>query len=247
MVLGILVALQINDWNEERKNAQEEQQLLTLIHEALDDYIWLLEQGSKRQEDVVAACERLIRAMKTPSIPSDTENLDRDLTTIISSRWMIGATATSNIYDALIDGGKFGLISSQKLQTSLRGLKQQFSLAFVYEELRASFVDSQLSPFLSQHIDRIALSKGELEIDSSLYNSPFSTDYETLLESREFSNYLAELIKRTEVTYDIYLRLYNFVHGIDALVIQGNPSLEPKTFNREDLLNEDVLRKDLPE
>jgi len=117
----------------------------------------------------------------------------------------------------------------------VKGLKQLFGLAFVYEELRASFVDSQLSPFLNQHIDRLALSKGVLEIDSSLYNSPFSTDYETLLESREFSNYLAELTKHTEVTYEIYLRLYNFVSGIDALVIQGNPSLEPNTFNREDL------------
>jgi len=102
-------------------------------------------------------------------------------------------------------------------------------------------VDSQLSPFLNQHIDRLALSKWVVEIDSSLYNSRFSIDYNTLLESREFSDYLAELIKHTEVTYGIYLRLYNFASGIDALVIQGNPSLEPNTFNREDLLSKDLF------
>jgi hypothetical protein len=133
------------------------------------------------------------------------------------------------------------VISSQELQTSLKGLKQQFGVVFVYEKLRASFVDSQLSPFLNQHIDRLALSKWVVEIDSSLYNSRFSIDYNTLLESREFSDYLAELIKHTEVTYGIYLRLYNFASGIDALVIQGNPSLEPNTFNREDLLSKDLF------
>ena len=69
--------------------------------------VFILEVGSKKQEDVCAASERLIRALKTPSIPSDTENLDRDITSINSSRFLIGATATSNIYDVLVDGGNF--------------------------------------------------------------------------------------------------------------------------------------------
>ena len=236
IVVGILIALQISNWNEESKNAEEEHQLLALVNESLESYIFLLEMGLKRQEEVVAASERLMQAMKNPSMPIDTEKLGRDLVTIGSSRFFVGAGTTTNIYDVLIDGGKLGLISSENLQKALRTLKQQFSFALIYEQIRASFIDDQISPFLNQHIDRLGLAEGVLVNDSNSLDRPFATDYETLLKSREFSNLLAELIKHTEATIACYRRPYRIVSQIDALVVEANPSLEPNTFDRIDFL-----------
>jgi len=80
VVIGILIALQINNWNQERLNRLEEQQLLRLIYTEMGDYLWLQDIGLKRQPDIVKAGERLLLAMKNPTNRTNQEQIDRAFT-----------------------------------------------------------------------------------------------------------------------------------------------------------------------
>lgn len=109
-----------------------------------------------------------------------------------------------------------------------------------YEELQNSFVDNQLSPFLNKHIDRILVSARGAKTDSSgydkllaidysaFYRSDIVSSYNELLENREFSNLLFELIKHTKTLLPIYDRIGYNIMIIDSLAIDGNPSLQIK-------------------
>ena len=190
IVIGILIAVEIGDRNQVRMDRTEEQRLLAAISDELGQYIFLVETGMERGEEIVAASERLMMAMKNPSISFDTAQFDRDISAVLSNRWFNGSGETTSIYDVLVEGGRLGLISSKDLQRELKRLKINFGFLLNYELLQASFVDNQLSPFLNQYINRLALTGEALEIDPALYDSPFTTDREALLKSRAFSNLL---------------------------------------------------------
>ena len=230
VVIGILIALQINNWNQERLNSKEEMQLLELIHQEMDQYLFLQGRGTERQENIIRATEQLLKAIERGFHEYEPDQIDRCLYTILHTRWMIGASTTTNVYDVLTDGGKLAFLSSKTLQKELALLKESFGLSFTYEELQAEFIDNQLSPFLNHYIDRLSVSTGKLEIDSSLYSSSFTTSYDELLASREFSNLLAELITHTNPLLATYRRLNQRIYNIDSLTVQGNPSLERRVL-----------------
>ena len=226
VMIGILLALQVNNWNQERLDHIEEQRLLELIHTEMENYLWLQERGSRRQENMLAAIERLLHAIKGSSV-LDKVQLDQDLHRIYSTRWVAGAGTATNVYDVLVNGGKLGILTSHELQRRLALLKEQFTYTRIYDQFQADFIDNQLSPFLNQYIDRLSISRGELNIDSTLYESPFSSSYDELLTNREFSNLLAELIKHTRPVVGAYRRVNRQLTIIDSIIVAGNPTLTP--------------------
>ena len=60
VVIGILIALQINTWNQERVNAKEERRILQDLSEELRFNNFLKEKGSKVMQEVVDAADRLL-------------------------------------------------------------------------------------------------------------------------------------------------------------------------------------------
>lgn len=233
VMIGILLALQVNNWNQNRLDRQEEQRLLRLIYTEMDDYLWLEQIGTRKQIKIMEAGERLLMAMKNPLNPIMHEEIGRDIHTLYSNRWFAGAGTSTNIYDLLINGGKFGLISSKVLQNALAGLKENFGYTYDYNLLQTNFIDSQLSPFLNKHIDRVSISGKELRLDSALLDSPFETSYDYLLKSKEFSNLIAEYLFHTKPIIGAYGRINRIITQIDSLVLELNPRLEQEIVRRD--------------
>ena len=77
----------------------------------------------------------------------------------------------------------------------------------------------------------MALAEGSLKIDPALHDSPFATDHQALLRNREFSNLLAELITHINRLTGSYERMYSWIIRIDALVVEGNPTIKPIPFD----------------
>ena len=234
VVIGILVALSINNWNQERLDRKKEQMLLMLVYVEIGDYHWLQQRGTKFQNEVTDASERLLADMKNTSNRRNQELINRDLHTIYSIRWFAGAGTSTNVYDLLINGGNFGLLSSRELQNELSDLKENFGYTYNYNMLQANFIDNQLSPFLNDRIDRVSLSTTDLRIDSSLYDSPFETSYNELFTNRKFSNLIAELIQHTTPIKQAYNRIRGIMHRIDSLVLEENPALKDEVPRRAD-------------
>ena len=64
VVIGILIALQINNWNEDRKTRAFEKEMLTDIHKAVEVNIRQLQRGIKSCENAINSCNIVLQQLE---------------------------------------------------------------------------------------------------------------------------------------------------------------------------------------
>ena len=79
IVVGILLAVQISESNQARKDREEEQRILQDLTEELQFYRFLHEYGSKYMGEVAAAAERLLFAISHPADKPSQEQIALDV------------------------------------------------------------------------------------------------------------------------------------------------------------------------
>jgi len=230
VVIGILIALQINNWNQNRLNDIEEQRILIAISEELKLSKFLFNEGSTIQENKIQAAKNLLQEMQVLNEKLDNERLD-EFIDILTRRWISG-TPTS-IYDALIGSGDLKLISSEELRNDLALLKSDQEFLRLFEEIQIKFEDDQLSPFLNQYINRGAFRLKGKNANSRISDiplMPYKPSYSLLLDNMEFSNLLVELIEHSSRVISNYERLEGGVHRLDSLVKSGYSGIENRSI-----------------
>lgn len=247
VVVGILLALQINTWNQNRLDSNEEERLLQVISEKMRLNHFQYEFGYERHKEVIAAAEQLLMVRIDTSAVSNLQ-IDQNIHAL-TKRFIMGKSNKTSIYDELIAAGQIGLITSDELRSNLTALKANLQLLESYEILQNNFVDGYLSPFLNKNIDRTIVAAHGSEKDSTFYdkqigfnNSIFtkrdtSNYYPELLKNREFSNLLIELIQQTKKLLPIYERIGANIFVIDSIATDGNPSLYEDPSKEPMLLN----------
>lgn len=224
VMIGILLALQVNNWNEKRLALLEEEKLYCTIHQEMGLFSFYHKEGHDRYAEVISSAEQLLLLINDPSIENSVEQIDRYLSAL-GKRWLTGAGFVTNIYDLLISSGKLELLNSSEVKESLRNLNSHFEYMFTYEELQAHFVDNRLNPYLDGYIDRISLFAERYDLNKSLYNSRFKTSYDTLLDDKEFANLLIELIRHSRTLIQTYDRIELYITTIDSIAVQNCPTI----------------------
>lgn len=233
VVIGILIALQINNWNKNKSNREEEKISLQAISEKMKFNQFQCETGIKRNKRVIVGVEELLTLISDTTTRMSKSRIEQNLNTL-NKRFLMGKSNSTSIYDELVGAGQLGNISSQELRNQLTDLKANMQLLESYENLQVQFVDNHLSPFLNKHIDRITIGVAGLKTDTTFYDkliqinySTFNKNtseqsYEDLLKSREFSNLLIELMQHTKTLLPIYDRIGVNVSIIDSIAIESN-------------------------
>ncbi len=215
VVIGILIALQLNSWNQKRLDSIGEQRVLTAINEEMELNSFLFNRGKAIQERNMAASKNLLHAMNSSKLNENT--LEKELDGLLG-RWLSGTPTT--VYDALIGSGDLGLLSSEHLRGELAGFKTAQDFLALFEAIQTRFVDQQLSPFLNQYIDRISIRQvgDSSEVARNLPTSTITPNYDELLKSRLFSNLLVEYMEHSIRVVRNYDRLEVALHRIDSTV-----------------------------
>lgn len=228
VVIGILIALQINNWNLNRMNSIEEQRILASIAQKMEFNRFQHDRGMNRYTEVVQGAERILLRSINDGSTFDPEEMAIDLH-LITKRFLMGANNATHLYDELIGSGQLGLISSQELRQKITSLKVDLQLLSAYELLQTTFVDNQLVPYLNKTVDRVSISGIGSKVDSSRYDalvnldpsikisSDFAESFERILKDQEFVNLLFELIRQTKRLLPIYNRIDVGLMQIDSL------------------------------
>ncbi|RXP44523.1 hypothetical protein EC396_17350 [Lutibacter sp. HS1-25] len=126
VVIGILIALQINNWNETRKNKAAEQQLLTSLLQEFETNQEILDSTIKTNTKIFETCVK-IGKFTGPSLPIISE---KEL-----SQYMVGAfkyesryVPNQGIINELNNSGKLSLISDPNLRKAISNWQSQFEL-----------------------------------------------------------------------------------------------------------------------
>ena len=184
VVLGILIALQINNWNDDRKDKKSERAYLTNIKNDLLRDVTSLENHIKNRKEKANAARNILKLMDNNN-SIDLIQLNEDFNMMV----LIGYFKPNNVtIEELINSGNVNIISNDSIKNQLLNLEFNYKSNlesiehenFDYEEYISKPYFNSIDFYPSFKI----LIDGE---DKKKVNHVYS-DYKSLLENKTFKN-----------------------------------------------------------
>ncbi|MAN60182.1 MAG: hypothetical protein CMC08_10140 [Flavobacteriaceae bacterium] len=221
VVIGILIALQINTWNENRKNRIEERTILQSLAENLS----VAKRQSERfiaEEDTLKS--RLIRILGIDAKSSHSPIPPIPDSIFKSAVWDLQSDQpTFNAYANLKNTNKLSLIKNKQLNERFTDLEfHQNKLNDILED-RLSVHQIRIDDILENDINFIPLVKANIrEIDLS--NEP-SNNYRLLVENTRIRNLLGMKLAFTQDVLNLRANLDEEIEKLSTLIaaeLQGD-------------------------
>ncbi|MFN1835215.1 DUF6090 family protein [Balneola sp. MJW-20] len=192
VVIGILIALQINNWNEQQKqNERERLLLINLRNDFQTRYSELKEINTARGEAIeVALFVNEMIAGQVAILPED--EMDRLLATFIN---YFGFNEQFKMLDVLFNTGLINEISNEELKQLLLLWPQQMEEMLEEQRDLIRLYEQTLGPLYYKYLSMRSLSESFEFRDYQIQRGApitLTKDYEGLLNDRMFENYLAD-------------------------------------------------------
>lgn len=230
VVIGILLALQINNWNQQRIEDKKEVELLTGLKDEFQFNLSTLDESIAVNKRVTQSCVNLTRLIRADSITKVPDIIDQLLVNIggISS-----FDARTGISDEIVNSGKLSILKNDDLRERIGNWLT--ILADAEEDLlfRSDNYTMNLMPFLMK---RFPLANGELTkklafdknnyLDTYKEKSPFDLDL-SQKDLMEFEN-----------------QVWHHKHNHDYVVI-NELNIRDFTVNTIKMIDEELSSKTL--
>ena len=206
VVIGILIALQINNWNEIKKNKSIESEYLL---ELLEDYEINLKKSrevSARIEEVLPKLTGLLEqsALEQPRISVDSIN---DAFRFLNS--MPAYSSTDRAYNNLIGSGDFKLISSPEIKTAIADYYKALDILKLVQNTHEMQLVNSFQPYIMEYLDYQAVSM--IRIDNYTLPEPVEKDkILSVFHDRKFRNIIT-------LKFDILTDLLELNQGLQVI------------------------------
>ena len=154
IIVGILFALKINDWNEDRQERQDEQVALQALHEEISTNIRKLSSIHETHSKFSSDLNQLAELLEGAAIGSTINVEDSFLLPLVQFRTVEVGMGTLN---TLLASGRIGLIRDSQLQHALAGWPARLADVSEDEVLIRDFVHERLIAELAGHVDLAGL------------------------------------------------------------------------------------------
>jgi len=189
VVIGILIALSINNWNENKKERQEEYQTLKSLHSEFVESHELFYRGQRHNKVIFEGMQKLLEILDAGQV---NENLNDSIYFHLNtSSWSSGTYEPSRaIVNSLINAGKLNIITNDKLKSHLIQWNDQVISFQNTQELAQNYKFTYLFPLISELTQLPSKLKLYSDNEYNLSNvNPMDVDLK-LLQSKTFYNYL---------------------------------------------------------
>ncbi|WP_370477842.1 DUF6090 family protein [Tamlana flava] len=177
VVIGILIALQINNWNDKKKERALEVKILKEIHSNLGHDLFEIQDDIRVMDSVDLASKSVIQFLKTKGEP--TEDFCNDVAIIKVAPHF---DPNKSGYELLVSKG-VEIVSNDSLRGAISVLYESvYSYYNKYEEERIKFKAEQIHPVLLKYFT--AHVRPEFLWKSSFYIAP--EDYVQMKKEGEF-------------------------------------------------------------
>ena len=220
VVIGILIALQVNNLTEEKKLRKIEKSVLMDLRSELYANISHLDSIINERENVLAA-GRLVLEQSGPDTSWDSEvNFDSLLFKIIVSGWKF--FPESGVVTDILNSGKLNVIQNDSLRYMISSLPADIALLNDEDDTYRLDLHGYFVPFFSGNyaIRNIVKDRGLFGRDMDLGVSTFRTYPESLLRNQELEGVLTIQTIWTNTAIGLYNRQLNNYKTILRLINQ---------------------------
>ena len=211
VVLGILIALQINTWNKNRQDRKQEQQILVQLLNEYENNLIQLNQKILIRNGIVSSSLKLLKYKN-----DEMQNIVVDSFNFHLSRlfWRPTFDPELGVSTELTSSGKLYLLTNASLRNEITSFPSFLGELGEEEKVIFNQVEEQLTPFVMEHY-QFGKIIGEMfndeyikeqvtfviaEGSNSIINLFPQVDFKPLLHHPDFEDYLALMISNTIYT-----------------------------------------------
>lgn len=193
IIVGVLIALAVNDWWSNHNDRAEEQKILESIRDDVDATLKLIQQTQARVETDIQKLKTFSAGSAGEAGQFDAERMASALHSLWDVPPLAMVTAT---HKELQTSGRLRLIANPKIRRLLAHFQQQYEFALLTYQDAFQHQHLKLDPYLLAHIQVAQISRYALEYDAPKSAIPLKPllpvrDHRALLDDAEFQNHVA--------------------------------------------------------
>ena len=191
VVIGILIALQVNNWNEYRKEKVEEKKILLSLHNEISNNLESLKVVIEEKNKIINVNQYIINNTGKNGEWKSIKPIDSLMNYISLSGWIF--VPQNGVLNEIINSGKLLLIENDLIKNEIASLPQLLSLMIEEDRQYRLDLHQYFLPFLSKNFNLIELTKYRDLLENYSFKmgeTNFSKSIPELLDSREFENIL---------------------------------------------------------
>lgn len=205
VVIGILIALQINNWNEYRHERQLEKELLLQLQSEYESNLTQLEDKVDLRNDIIHASSRILEYMNRPAVRVPD-----------SVSVLVGITVLAPTYDAIVND----IISSGRIQLIQNGDLREKLTRFTSDVIQVSEDEVIWKEYIIMHYFPTLIQYNLMaqSLNSMLSSATFSTfqldglgisetDLNRRVNTRNFDNLFEDPTLESHVSASLYFAI----------------------------------------
>ncbi len=189
VVIGILIALQINNWNSQRNERNQEQLILESLKASFIENLNTLIKAKSDTKKVHVACVDLLALIHPTQVTYTNDEVNSLLSQILHYyTW----DPTTGAFNQVINSGHFNIIQSKEIKIKVSNWSRLITDSAKDFNISNDHLFNSIVLYLSQHANI-----KNMPIPESLYSntklsvippSNFESDYIKMMSSKEFEN-----------------------------------------------------------
>ncbi|MDT0557843.1 DUF6090 family protein [Ichthyenterobacterium sp. W332] len=213
VVIGILIALQINNWNESRNARNEEQIILKALKTEVSENQKILTKDLKRHSNVL----RLLTELGNYIEPKPKLITDKRLDSLMFSiGWLPTYTPKEGVINSVITSGKISLIKNNELNSKLASWNSFLNHYKTTLNWSEKDVFDLVLPYLKENypLKRVLRLFGS----ENIKKSTFKFSQEAILSDMVFETIVAERIIDASDSFEAAQKLYDYQAEVLELI-----------------------------
>ncbi|MFT6337066.1 MAG: hypothetical protein ACI86M_003966 [Saprospiraceae bacterium] len=216
VVIGILIALSINNWNELKKQRNEAQTFIKRLSEEVGQNIEVTNREILLEQDQVEKTKSLLEMFSLPQDKINSRAIDSLIFAIMSSNSIDIKTGT---LEEGLNIGQVSLLSNSDLKQKLYNLPAVFEEIKRLETLESEDINDNMVPYLYDNMNFKNMDNAFSEFSKTLGPSKFKTIENTrLLNSLKFENLVDNRYYNTNRSLENYKDLLTNLKSIEKLL-----------------------------
>ena len=214
VVIGILIALQVNNWNEDRINRLEEEQILHHLHEEFELNKSKLSEVSDIMGKNLSACREILALIGSSQEQLVENNLD---SLIYYSTIYVGYNPTQNVLSDLLHSGRLQLITDEAMRNLLFEWSQELMEMQEWYITADRWFQERILPYLSNNTSLRAISS--YESGATVAPSKLVVDPSLIFSDLEYENFMQNLLFVLQVYVEKLERIDQIIDAILAKTV----------------------------
>ncbi len=211
VVIGILIALQINNLNQNYRDRKQEQQILAQLLKEYNSNLNQINDKIALRSETLNSCFKFLEYKRLDYNEISTDSIDAHLFRISIRPTFDPELGVSN---ELINSGKLYLLENEELRNYISSYSSFLSELSEEEQVILNITEDQLIPFLSENYQigrmmmillddkdlRARISMSKIKDYETMKTLVPKSDFSQLLKHPDFEDYLLRLISYTSYT-----------------------------------------------